>query len=161
MTNLKKIGLPLIVTVLAVVTGMAAWKSSHPDVFSTPHLPVTEVEIGNVKMRLWVASTLEEQERGLMDQRHLATDQIRGMLFVFPGTEQVTFWMKHTPEPLWLLFIQHNKVVKVIYMAPCLGSSCPLYPSPGAVETAIELSPSASNGVSTWIGKRYKRVDST
>lgn len=145
---------PLTGTCLVVVASVAALNVDLPKalaMYPTPHLPVMKVQIGNYSMNLWVATTPEEQARGLMGQPNLGTARTRGMLFLFPHKQKVTFWMKNTPEPLRLLWILHHKVVKAIDMPPCLTDSCPLYPSPGAVDAAIELSTTITKR--TWVGK--------
>ncbi|MDI7863970.1 DUF192 domain-containing protein [Rhizobiaceae bacterium n13] len=51
-----------------------------------------------------VAATPEQRARGLMFRN--AMDKDRGMLFDFGETRRVTMWMKDTPLPLDMLFIE-------------------------------------------------------
>lgn len=63
-----------------------------------------------------------------MGVRRLAAD--RGMLFVFPTTVQIAFYMKDTLIPLDIAFIDKGRVVEVRSMTPCTTSPCPLtFPS--------------------------------
>ncbi|WFE87767.1 DUF192 domain-containing protein [Roseibium porphyridii] len=50
-----------------------------------------------------VASTDRQRARGLMFREEMATDH--GMLFVFEGEGDRFFWMKNTPLPLDIIYI--------------------------------------------------------
>jgi uncharacterized membrane protein (UPF0127 family) len=62
---------------------------------------------GPVRVEVEVALTREEQERGLMWRDHLDPDA--GMLFVFRAQVVRSFWMKNTPLPLDIVFIDKNR----------------------------------------------------
>jgi uncharacterized membrane protein (UPF0127 family) len=67
---------------------------------------------GNVSVRVEIARTREELSRGLMWRNDLDSDA--GMLFVFGEAAPRTFWMKNTPLPLDILFIDdHGEVIDV------------------------------------------------
>jgi len=51
-----------------------------------------------------IAATPDEQERGLMFVKHLASD--RGMIFPYDPPQNVAFWMKNTLIPLDMVFIR-------------------------------------------------------
>jgi hypothetical protein len=65
-----------------------------------------------------VADTPAKRELGLMYRRDLPAD--RGMIFLFPEEAVQTFWMKNTPLPLDMIFIdsQHRIVGIVEQAAP-------------------------------------------
>ncbi len=111
------------------------------------------LHIGAWQGEVWVADTPAQRHRGLMDQANLAHSRVKGMLFLFPPHHRPVFWMKDTPEPLWLLFVRRDKVEKVVYMQPCAsGHACPRYPAPGPVRAAVELSPAAWRSAKTAVG---------
>ncbi|NOZ02755.1 MAG: DUF192 domain-containing protein [Deltaproteobacteria bacterium] len=58
---------------------------------------------------LEVADTPALRGKGLMYRRELAPD--RGMVFVFPGEEDQTFYMKNTYVPLDMVFVNSRLVV--------------------------------------------------
>ena len=66
-------------------------------------------KVYNVK----VAQTEEEMEKGLQGVKALKDDE--GMLFVFPESQEVSFWMKDTDIPLDIIFI--NEDLEVISVA--------------------------------------------
>lgn len=62
-----------------------------------------------VSFQIEIADTEERRARGLMFRTDLPED--RGMLFVFEQTRPVGFWMKNTPLPLDLVFIDEEGTV--------------------------------------------------
>lgn len=76
-------------------------------------LPVDDaplvVEGEEATFEVEIADTSERRARGLMFRTDLPED--RGMLFVFEETRPVGFWMKNTPLPLDLVFIDEQGVV--------------------------------------------------
>jgi len=68
-------------------------------------------------LRVEVAKTPGELERGLMDRESLPSDS--GMLFDFGGEVKTAFWMKDTSIPLSIAFIgSDGKVLAIRDMAP-------------------------------------------
>jgi uncharacterized membrane protein (UPF0127 family) len=65
------------------------------------------------RFKVELAVTPEEQSRGLMFRKDLASDA--GMLFVNKSDELRSFWMKNTYIPLDILFINSSNEVKHIH----------------------------------------------
>ncbi len=59
--------------------------------------------VGGQVIRVEVADSPQARQRGLMGRTHLAADS--GMLFVFDTPGRHCFWMRDTPLPLSIAFI--------------------------------------------------------
>ena len=67
------------------------------------------IKQGEHRYQVQVARTEEERRLGLMGRTDLKSSQ--GMLFVFQSLDYYTFWMKNTPTPLDILWLDENKEV--------------------------------------------------
>lgn len=68
---------------------------------------------------LWaeVADDEGEREKGLMFRHEMGEDA--GMIFVFETPHRTSFWMKNTPLPLSIAFLDENKkILNIEKMAP-------------------------------------------
>ena len=79
---------------------------------------------GPVDVGLEIADTDETRTRGLMYRQALADG--RGMLFVFPETEEHSFWMKNTLIPLDMLFIGDDGAIVGIHADATPLSTAPI-----------------------------------
>jgi uncharacterized membrane protein (UPF0127 family) len=71
----------------------------------------------DAQIRVEVADSPEEREKGLMYVRNLPVDQ--GMLFVFSDEEYRGFWMKNTYIPLDIIFVNSkNRIVDIDEAVP-------------------------------------------
>jgi len=64
---------------------------------------------GPVTVAVEVANTPAAREQGLMYRTDLGADA--GMLFLFPQDEDLEFWMKNTPLPLDMIFIDASRTI--------------------------------------------------
>ena len=90
-----------------------------------------------VEVRVEIADSPEEQATGLMNRTALAED--RGMLFVFPGEEVRSFWMKNTHIPLSIAYLDsEGRIVDLQDMKP-LDDEEPHYVSAEPAKYALEV----------------------
>ena len=85
--------------------------------YSQDALSLQRVQVGHKTIQVEVADTAETRARGLMYRKSLPKDQ--GMLFVFPSSEPLSFWMKNTYIPLSIGFFNSKKeLLQVQEMQP-------------------------------------------
>ena len=87
-----------------------------------------------------IADTEELRERGLMFRQNLPDNH--GMLFVFPDSRALSFWMKDTLIPLSIGFYDKNKkLFDTKEMTPAImGAVMPtIYASNGEAMYALEM----------------------
>lgn len=73
----------------------------------------TDIEIGNKKYNVKLALTEEDQSEGLKNVENLPKDE--GMLFIYPESQDLNFWMQDTLIPLDIIFINEDYIVDKIY----------------------------------------------
>ena len=91
---------------------------------------------GDAAVAVELALTREEQQRGLMFRTELAEGA--GMLFVFDGDEERTFWMSNTPIPLDILYIRGDATI-VSIAARTTPYSEKTIPSRGPARYVLEV----------------------
>ena len=85
--------------------------------YSQDTLSLQRLKIGHKVIQAEIADTEEKRKRGLMYRKSLPKDQ--GMLFVFPSSEPLSFWMKNTYIPLSIGFFNSKKeLLEVQEMQP-------------------------------------------
>lgn len=143
---------------LALLVGLATCSSVHADAAITPSHAVTTVILHGRHVAVELATNEPDRERGLMMRTQLAAD--RGMLFVFPDTEQRWFWMKNTLIPLDILYFgADRKLVSMqLDVPPCNADPCATYPSDRPAHYVLELSAGAARHIGAHIGDVLKIV---
>ena len=82
------------------------------------NLPVKEIEIltsaGNsVFVKAEIAQKEEERNYGFMNRKNIPEGT--GMLFVFEKDQVLSFWMKNTPHPLSIAYIDRTGAIQNIF----------------------------------------------
>lgn len=73
---------------------------------------VAVTDSGERSFTIEIADDAAERSAGLMYRQRMADDH--GMLFVFGQPQEVSFWMKNTPMPLDLIFIDQDGRIRAI-----------------------------------------------
>lgn len=97
---------------------------------------VIETGSGTVEFSVELALTAADRASGLMNRTSMADDH--GMLFKFDQTRKVLMWMKNTPLPLDMLFIDESGTVTRIAERTEPFSET-IIPSLGPVRYVLEL----------------------
>lgn len=94
---------------LAIAVALVAWGLAS---CAGQPLETRLLHVGSAAFQTEIVNTPSTREHGLMGRTDL-TDQM-GMLFVFPDEGNRVFWMKDTPTPLSIAYINKQGVVKEI-----------------------------------------------
>jgi hypothetical protein len=96
---------------------------------------------GSLSWCMLLAATQAQQNRGLMQVTDATLGGYDGMLFRFSSDTKDSFYMRNTPMPLSIAFIDSSgKLVSTTDMAPCEDrDGCPLYNAAGPYRIAIEV----------------------
>ncbi len=101
-----------------------------------PGEAVIETPQGAHRFTVELAATPEARARGLMFRERMNLDH--GMLFDFQTEQNVAFWMRNTPLPLDILFIDGAGTVVRIAADTVPFSEAPI-PSRAPIRAVIEL----------------------
>lgn len=91
-----------------------------------------------VTVRVEIARTQAQLERGLMGRKTLARNA--GMAFLFGTETRTRFWMKNTSIPLSIAFWnRQRRILRILDMAPCAADPCRRYDPGVAFTGALEV----------------------
>jgi len=83
-----------------------------------------ELKVGKYNLPLEVMDTPNKRRRGMMWREKLDG----GMLFLFPNTQELSFWMKNCKIPLDIIMVSDNVVTTVHKNClPCTTPECKHY----------------------------------
>ena len=81
------------------------------------NLPRVQLTAGEHRIQVYVARSSEERALGLMHRQELPDDE--GMLFMCDASSVQSFWMKDTPLPLSIAFLEDDgTILKIADLAP-------------------------------------------
>ena len=113
-----------------IVAAPVAWAQS------VPLTKTTTLQIGIYRVQAEIADTPQSRERGLMQRTHLCANC--GMLFVFEEAAQHGFWMKNTPLPLSIAFINADGII--LNIAEMQPHTTAIHHAKGNALYALEMS---------------------
>lgn len=101
----------------------------------TKDLTIKKASGESVVVKTELAKTEEEQTYGFMNRKNIPDGT--GMLFIFKDDRIASFWMKNTPTPLSIAYIDYSGKIKDIFdMTPF---SLATIVSTGYVRYALEV----------------------
>jgi uncharacterized protein len=103
------------------------------------HATISDVfplSIGGVEIKVQVAITEPEQEKGLMYRSELA-DNV-GMIFIYKTPQKMSYWMKNVPIPLSIGFIKADgTLAEIRFMLP--NDTRAVFSSGSDIKFALEM----------------------
>jgi hypothetical protein len=114
----------ILILLAALATSLTALAQDAPQLT----LPRTKLSAGMFQIDTQLATTPEQQQKGLMFRKEMP--QHEGMLFIFEQPSQQCFWMKNTLLPLTAAFVADDgTIVNLADMKPqTLDSHCSTKP---------------------------------
>ena len=108
----------------------------------------TRLTVGGEQFDVELAVTPEQRRQGLMFREQLGERE--GMLFVFEEEQTVSFWMRNTPLPLSIAFIDARGVI--VHMADMVPYSEAPVASRYPVRYALEVNRGAFERAAIAVG---------
>jgi uncharacterized membrane protein (UPF0127 family) len=98
-------------------------------------LPEARLQIGMHLIQAEVAATSASRAKGLMNRKEL--DKNQGMLFIFDYANIHAMWMRNTPLPLSVAFMdEHGVIINIAEMKPFTDTT---HASSGPAKYALEM----------------------
>ena len=79
----------------------------------TKNLIITTTDNRSITVNAEIAKTPEERNFGFMERKKIPDGT--GMIFIFENDQQLSFWMKNTPHPLSIAYIDSKGTIREIY----------------------------------------------
>lgn len=83
------------------------------DKLSTYTATITNNNSTTITLEVEIAKTQEEKSRGYMEREDIPEGT--GMIFIFDRDQILSFWMKNTPSPLSIAYIDSRGTIKEIH----------------------------------------------
>ena len=121
----------------------------------TSGLPTISLKVGNQSIQAEVAATDESRQRGLMFREKMARNE--GMLFVFPQIAYHAMWMRNTPLPLAVAFMDdRGKILSIHEMQPFTEQS---HQAAGPARFALEMNSGWFSANRIFVGDTIRGLD--
>jgi uncharacterized protein len=108
------------------------------------------LKVGSQTIRAEIAATDETRQKGLMFREKMANNT--GMLFIFPDIAYHAMWMRNTPLPLAVAFMDESgKIVSIHEMLPFTETT---HQAAGPARYALEMN-------SEWFSRNQVKAGDT
>ena len=87
--------------------------SCKPQQFPVKTVTIRTASGNDITVAAELAVTDEQRQRGFMERRTIPDGT--GMLFVFENDQILRFWMKNTPHPLSIAYIDRDGTIRDIF----------------------------------------------
>jgi uncharacterized membrane protein (UPF0127 family) len=122
------------------------------------HPLVSKVRIRGTIIKVEVAATEAQKQKGLGNRTHLPQDS--GMLFPYDHKEQYNFWMKAMQFPLDFIWIDDKTVADITRnVPPKQGNTIPIVTPAVPVDTVLEVNAGVVDQLGIQIGDTVEFLD--
>lgn len=108
MKNTKKIFFTIILSFLIFTL-----ESCEKSKLQKTKLTIKKADKTEVSLVVEIAKTPKEREFGFMERKNIPDGT--GMIFIFEKDQILSFWMKNTPHPLSIAYIDSNGKIRNLY----------------------------------------------
>ena len=127
--------LPALLVLPALFFALLVGSTTTGSKESAQSLPTITLKVGGQTIRAEVAATDETRQKGLMFRETMAKNA--GMLFIFPDVAYHAMWMRNTPLPLAVAYVDASgKIVSIHEMQPLTETS---HQASGPARYALEM----------------------
>jgi uncharacterized membrane protein (UPF0127 family) len=151
---IKRFGLLAALSGLVLLIAACAGAGTPRDANGRPLEPLTVVTAsGEHRFMVEIADNEAARQRGLMEREPLPDD--RGMLFQFPDVAERGFWMRNTPSPLDIIYIDpHGRIVSIARNTTPMSDE--IIPSNGPASGVLELRAGRADEIGARPGDRVR-----
>jgi uncharacterized membrane protein (UPF0127 family) len=151
---IKRFGLLAALSGLVLLIAACAGAGTPRDANGRPLEPLTVVTAsGEHRFMVEIADNDAARQRGLMEREPLPDD--RGMLFQFPDVAERGFWMRNTPSPLDIIYIDpHGRIVSIARNTTPMSDE--IIPSNGPASGVLELRAGRADEIGARPGDRIR-----
>lgn len=151
---IRRFGLLAALSGLVLLIAACAGAGTPRDANGRPLEPLTVVTAsGEHRFMVEIADNEAARQRGLMEREPLPDD--RGMLFQFPDVAERGFWMRNTPSPLDIIYIDpHGRIVSIARNTTPMSDE--IIPSNGPASGVLELRAGRADEIGARPGDRIR-----
>ena len=100
----------IILAAFILVLPFASCKTNKLEI---KELTITRLDGTTIPVKAEIAKTEEERSHGFMERKNIPDGT--GMLFIFDRDQILSFWMKNTPHPLSIAYLDSKGKIRNIY----------------------------------------------
>ncbi len=108
MKNLKK-----TLTILFLIMAAVPFASCKSKKLPVKEITITRADGTTITVQAEIAEKEEERNHGFMERKNIPDGT--GMLFIFDKDQILSFWMKNTPHPLSIAYIDSKGKIRNIF----------------------------------------------
>lgn len=98
---------------LSLLTSLLIFTSCSAKKLATTTITITRQDSTTIDVLAEIARTTEERNHGFMERKNIPDGT--GMIFVFDKDQILSFWMKNTPHPLSIAYIDSKGKIRNLY----------------------------------------------